>query len=74
MTFSNLGEVADAAGAAALLHGKIVTAGRTVAALVSGRNMDVTVLARTVERGLVKDGRLVRLRVLLPDHAGALHK
>ncbi len=48
-----LAEVAAAAGVAALLHGKIVTAGRTVAALVSGGNMDVTLLARMIERGLV---------------------
>ena len=36
--------------------------------------MDVTLLSRIIERGLVKDGRLVRLRVHLPDYPGALHK
>src|ERR1700675_3751380 len=36
--------------------------------------MDVTMLSRIIERGLVKDGRLVRLRVHLPDYPGALHK
>jgi threonine dehydratase len=36
--------------------------------------MDVTLLARIIERGLVKDGRLVRLRISLPDHPGALHR
>ena len=34
----------------------------------------MTLLARIIERGLVKDGRLVRLRVHLPDYPGALHK
>jgi threonine dehydratase len=29
-------------------------------------------LARIIERGLVKDGRMVRLRIHLPDHPGAL--
>ena len=41
--------------------------------VISGGNMDVTLLARIIERGLVKDGRLVRLRVHLPDYPGALH-
>ena len=36
--------------------------------------MDVTLLSRIIERGLVKDGRLVRLRVHLPDYPGALHR
>src|ERR1700675_3933651 len=36
--------------------------------------MDVTLLSRIIERGLVKDGRLVRLRVPLPDYPGALHR
>jgi threonine dehydratase len=42
--------------------------------LVCGGNIDVTLLARIIERGLVKDGRLVRLRIHLPDHAGALNR
>jgi threonine dehydratase len=31
-------------------------------------------LARIIERGLVKDGRVVRLRIHLPDHPGALNR
>ena len=34
----------------------------------------VTLLSRIIERGLVKDGRLVRLRVHLPDYPGALNR
>ena len=49
-------------------------AGKKVVAIVSGGNIDVTLLARIIERGLVKDGRLVRLRVHLPDYPGALHR
>jgi threonine dehydratase len=45
-----------------------------VVAIVGGGNIDVTLLARIIERGLVKDGRLVRLRVHLPDYPGALHR
>jgi threonine dehydratase len=48
--------------------------GKKVAVLVCGGNIDVTLLARIIERGLVKDGRLVRLRVHLPDYPGALHR
>ena len=49
-------------------------AGKKIAVLVCGGNMDVTLLSRIIERGLVKDGRLVRLRVHLPDYPGALHR
>ena len=40
--------------------------------VLSGGNIDMTVIARIIERGLVKDGRLVRLGVLLRDQPGAL--
>jgi threonine dehydratase len=69
-----LAEGAGAVAVAALMHGKLSLAGKRVAALVSGGNMDVTLLSRIIERGLVKDGRLVRLRIPLPDHPGALHR
>jgi threonine dehydratase len=48
--------------------------GKKIVIVVSGGNIDVTLLARIIERGLVKDGRLVRLRVHLPDYPGALHR
>jgi threonine dehydratase len=40
--------------------------------VLSGGNIDVTVLSRIIERGLVKDGRLVRLAVVLRDRPGEL--
>jgi threonine dehydratase len=40
--------------------------------LVCGGNIDVSLLAKIIERGLVKDGRLLRLRVYLQDRPGAL--
>jgi threonine dehydratase len=43
-----------------------------VVLVLSGGNIDVTMLARIIERGLVKDGRLVRLGVVLHDRPGAL--
>ena len=69
-----LAEGAGACGVAALLHRKVSAIGKTTAVIVSGGNMDVNLLARIIERGLVKGGRLVRLRIVLPDHPGALHQ
>jgi threonine dehydratase len=73
-----LAEGAGAAALAALVNRRIPMirdkTGKKVIAVVSGGNIDVTLLARIIERGLVKDGRLVRLRVHLPDYPGALHR
>lgn len=69
-----LAEGAGAIGVGALLHHKVRLEGKTTAVLVSGGNMDVTLLSRIIERGLVKDGRLIRWRIPLPDHPGALHR
>ena len=67
-------EGAGAAALAALVQGKTGLAGKKVGVLVSGGNIDVTLLARIIERGLVKDGRMARMRVHVPDHPGALHR
>ncbi|MEZ5354682.1 MAG: threonine ammonia-lyase [Bryobacteraceae bacterium] len=69
-----LAEGAGAAALAALLHRKTTLEGKRVAVLVCGGNIDVTLLSRIIERGLVKDGRMVRLRIHLPDHPGALQR
>jgi len=69
-----LAEGAGAAAIAAVLNHKLPLAGKKVVVLVSGGNIDVTLLSRIIERGLVKDGRLVRLRVHLPDYPGALNR
>ena len=67
--------VAEGAGAAplaALVQRKIALDGKKVAVLIAGGNIDPTFLSRIIERGLVKDGRLSRFRLRVPDHAGAL--
>src|SRR3984885_12359665 len=69
-----LAEGAGAAAIAAVLNRKLPLHGKRIAVLVCGGNIDVTLLARIIDRGLVKDGRLVRLRVHLPDYPGALHR
>jgi threonine dehydratase len=65
-------EGAGAAGLAALLEHPQRFAGKRVGILVSGGNIDSRVLASVLMRGLVRDGRLVRLRVTMPDVSGSL--
>jgi threonine dehydratase len=67
-------EGAGAAGLAALLQYPGRFAGRRVGVPVCGGNIDARMLASVLMRGLVRDGRLVRLRVTLPDTAGSLAK
>jgi threonine dehydratase len=67
--------VVEGAGAttlAAVLNKKVALAGKRVALVLSGGNIDVNIIARVIEKGLVKDGRLARLRVVLADRPGAL--
>src|SRR6266542_3013553 len=65
-------EGAGAAALAALINLPLGLAGARVVMVLSGGNIDVTMLSRIIERGLVKDGRLVRLGVLLRDRPGGL--
>jgi threonine dehydratase len=68
-----LAEGAGAAALAALLQKRTrLPAGVRTAVLVCGGNIDVTLLSRIIERGLVQDGRLIRLRIHLLDKPGAL--
>ena len=67
-----LAEGAGATALAALLQKKTSLQGRHTAVLVSGGNIDVTLLSRIIERGLVQDGRMIRLRIHLLDKPGAL--
>jgi threonine dehydratase len=67
-------EGAGAAGLAALLEHPQRFAGKRVGIPISGGNIDSRVLASVLMRGLVRDGRLVRLRVIMPDVSGSLAK
>jgi threonine dehydratase len=70
-----LAEGAGAAALAALLQGRTSLSnakGLRVGVLVCGGNIDVTLLARIIERGLVQDGRMILLRIHLLDKPGAL--
>jgi threonine dehydratase len=67
-------EGAGAAGIAALAAHRDRFAGRTVGVVLTGGNIDPRLLIQIVERGLVRSGRLTRLRVLIDDRPGALAK
>ena len=68
-----LAEGAGATALASLLQKRTSLAeGTRTAVLVCGGNIDVTLLSRIIERGLVQDGRLIRLRIHLLDKPGAL--
>lgn len=47
---------------------------KKVGLVVSGGNIDMNLLSRIIERGMVKDGRMVRLRIELVDVPGQLAK
>lgn len=66
-------EGAGAAALAALLHGHVGgLEAKETAVILSGGNIDVTLLSRIIERGLVKEGRLVRMIVTVDDRPGGL--
>ena len=65
-------EGAAATTLAALLNRPLGLDGRTVVLVLSGGNIDVNVVARVIEKGLVQEGRLVRLRLIISDRPGAL--
>ncbi len=66
-------EGGGAVSLAALTSGRVqAKPGERVVALLSGGNIDINRLARIIDRGLVVDGRLVRLKVKVPDHPGNL--
>jgi threonine dehydratase len=67
-------EGAGAAGLAALLRHPARFRGRKVGVVLSGGNIDPLVLSDIIERGLVRSGRLARLRVEMRDLPGALAK
>ena len=67
--------VAEGAGAvsvAAAMFGKVPVKGRKTICIVSGGNIDVTILNRVINRGLAKSGRTCTFTVELEDKPGQL--
>ncbi len=69
----SLAEGAAAAPLAALMGGA-VKVDRPTVLVVSGGNIDASRLGDIIVRGLAADGRRVRLRVVMPDIPGQLHR
>lgn len=65
-------EGAGAVATAAIMHDKIEMDDTKVCAVVSGGNIDVTMLAQIIEKGLVKSSRKMNLMVTLMDKPGSL--
>ncbi|HUF69758.1 MAG TPA: threonine ammonia-lyase [Longimicrobiales bacterium] len=68
--------VAEGAGAvplAALMSGRVaVSEGDNAVLVVSGGNIDVNLISRIIDRGLLRDGRLARLMIKVRDRPGNL--
>ena len=66
-------EGAGAVGVAALMHDKLdLPKGSKVGVVLSGGNIDVTMLSLIIEKGLMKSARKMKLQVILVDKPGAL--
>ena len=67
-----IAEGAGAVSVAAVMFDKLPLEGKNVACVVSGGNIDVTILSRVMERGLLKSGRTCNLCIELMDKPGQL--
>ena len=67
-----IAEGAGAVAVAAAMFNKLPIEGKNVACIVSGGNIDVTILSRVMERGLLKSGRTCNLCIELMDKPGQL--
>ncbi len=67
-------EGAAAVPLAALVNRKIALNGKRVALIVSGGNIDLNLISRIIEKGLIQDGRLARLSAFIPDRPGYLSR
>ena len=67
-----IAEGAGAVSVAAAMFDKVPVAGKKVVCVVSGGNIDVTILSRVIKRGLSRSGRNCSLLVELVDKPGQL--
>ena len=67
-----IAEGAGAVSVAAAMFNKFPLSGKKVVSLVSGGNIDVSILSRVIERGLMKSGRVTSLLIELIDKPGQL--
>ncbi len=67
-------EPAGCVGLAALQHHKIDIKGKNAAAVLSGGNVDMSLLSRVIDKELFRLGRRVRVRGCILDRIGSLNK
>lgn len=65
-------EGAGAVAVAAAMFGKVDLTGKKTVCLLSGGNIDVTILSRVITRGLLMSGRSCQLKIELVDKPGQL--
>ena len=69
-----IAEGAGAVAVAAVMFNKLPVEGKRVVCVVSGGNIDVTILSRVIERGLLTSGRTCNLCIELMDKPGQLRE
>jgi len=67
-----ISEGAGAAAVAAVLNRLEVFENKKIAAIVSGGNIDVNIMARIINKGLAKSGRKAIFNIVIPDKPGSL--
>ena len=65
-------EGAAAVPLAALMNKKFSLAGKNIGLIVSGGNIDMNLISRIIETGMIQDGRQCRLNVIVTDRPGNL--
>lgn len=67
-------EAAGAASLAAAIHHKTDLSGKRAVCLLSGGNMDVSMIHKVVEKGLITRGRQMKFRAVMRDVPGSLQQ
>jgi len=65
-------EGAAAVPLAALINKKLSLANKNIGLIVSGGNIDMNLISRIIETGLIQDGRLGRFSIVISDRPGSL--
>ena len=71
-TEKTVAEGAAAVPLAAVINKKTGLAKSNVGIVITGGNIDMNLISRIIEKGLIQDGRLTRLSVVISDRPGAL--
>jgi threonine dehydratase len=71
-TQKTVSEGAGATSVAAAMFGKVDTSSKKTVCLVSGGNIDVSILSRVITKGLTKTGRITEITTKVTDKPGQL--